>query len=769
MTLLRGPEREKADRAPRNLNGLEESYAKEERVKEGTNPTGPLGPAGISLLSPPDAAQPPRLSWLLIGETVIFLSLVAAALGGGFYYFGRHIAAARAAAGKELLAVGDLKAGQIANWYRERQADARFHFQNPIFQEHARTVLAGAATAAARRNLLMWMEETRVMGDYRRVVLCDARGSVRLAIPEGSGAGACQGDLPAALAARSVVTTDLHRDRSVPPGQGSTISMSIWVPIAAKPEENAPAAGAFLLEIDPYRFLYPLIQSWPSPSLTGETLLVRRDGGGVLFLNDLRHRAGAALSFRLPLAGRGILPAAMAVTGRVGSVEGVDYRGVPVLAIVRGVAGTPWFMVAKVDREEIYAPVRRLIWTAEIVVIGMLAVTGLGLGVLWHRHDARWLRIRMAAERARQSLAERVLYLNKYANDSILLADEQLNILEANDCALRTYGYSLEELRGLTLPHLRAPEARAAAVPLYRGLEAARAANSETVHVRKDGEVFDVEGDIAAAEIGGRKCYQAIFRDITARKQAEEAVRRLNAELDERVRDRTVQLEAVNQELEAFSYSVSHDLRAPLRGIDGWSLALLEDCSDKLDGKAREYLDRIRGESQRMGQLIDDLLQLARVTRDHMERVPLDLTAMANAIDARMRRRQPERCVEFSAEPGLTVRGDPRLVDVALSNLLDNAWKFSGPRPVARIEFGRLDTGGGSAFFVRDNGVGFDMAYVHKLFGAFQRLHRASEFPGTGIGLATVQRIVLRHGGRVWADAHLGRGATFYFTLEGAA
>src|ERR1035438_5828812 len=155
----------------------------------------------------------------------------------------------------------------------------------------------------------------------------DARGSVRLAIPEGSGAGACQGDLPAALAARSVVTTDLHRDRSVPPGQGSTISMSIWFQIAPKPEENAPAAGAFLLEIDPYRFLYPLIQSWPSPNLTGETLLVRRDGGDILYLNDLRHRAGAALSFRLPLAGRGMLPAAIAVTGRVGSVEGVDYRG----------------------------------------------------------------------------------------------------------------------------------------------------------------------------------------------------------------------------------------------------------------------------------------------------------------------------------------------------------------------------------------------------------------------------------------------------------
>jgi light-regulated signal transduction histidine kinase (bacteriophytochrome) len=234
------------------------------------------------------------------------------------------------------------------------------------------------------------------------------------------------------------------------------------------------------------------------------------------------------------------------------------------------------------------------------------------------------------------------------------------------------------------------------------------------------------------------------------------------------VRDRTVQIEAVNKELEAFSYSVSHDLRAPLRGIDGWSLALLEDYSGQLDGQAREYLNRVRGEAQRMGLLIDDLLQLARVTRDRMERVPLDLTAMANVIDARLRIRQPERCVEFAAQPGLTAQGDPGMVEVALSNLLENAWKFTDPRPDARIEFGLVETAGGSAFYLRDNGVGFDMAYAHKLFGAFQRLHRMSEFAGTGIGLATAQRIVLRHGGRIWADAQPDRGATFYFTLQGA-
>ena len=397
---------------------------------------------------------------------MIFLSLVAATIGGGFYHFRQQAAAAGAAAERELLAIGDLKAGQIAGWYQERQNDADFHLGNPVFQRSARALLAGTAAAAESRDLLAWLQEARVMGDYRRVVLCDARGMARLAVPEGS--GACDGDLAAALAARSVVTTDLHLDSSVPQGQRSAVSMNIWVPIAAEPGGVAPAVGALMLEIDPYRFLYPLIQSWPTPSPTAETLLVRRDGDAVLFLNDLRHRAGAALSLRMPLDGGRDLPAAIAVEGKEGLVTGVDYRGVPVLAAIRPVAGTPWFMVAKVDRAEIYAPSQRLAQGAAIGVVGMIAVAGLGLAILWQRHNARWLKVRAAAERSLLAQAERILCLNKYANDSVLLTDERLNILEANDRALGTYNYSLEELQGMTLPELRPPELRAAAVRAIR-------------------------------------------------------------------------------------------------------------------------------------------------------------------------------------------------------------------------------------------------------------------------------------------------------------
>ncbi|HEX9868272.1 MAG TPA: cache domain-containing protein [Candidatus Tectomicrobia bacterium] len=229
----------------------------------------------------------------------------------------------------------------------------------------------------------------------------------------------------------------------------------------------------------------------------------------------------------------------------------------------------------------------------------------------------------------------------------------------------------------------------------------------------------------------------------------------------------TSKLEAANKELEAFSYSASHDLRAPLRSIDGFSQVLLEDYGDTLDAQGQDHLRRIRMATQRMAELIDALLELSRVTRMELSRRPLDLTAMAQTITEELRRREPARAVELVLADGLTASGDPPLLRVALENLLGNAWKFTAKTALARIEIGSLrQPDGVLAYFVCDNGAGFDMQYADKLFGAFQRLHRVGEFPGTGIGLATVQRIIHRHGGRIWAEGIVDHGSTFYFTLE---
>lgn len=247
--------------------------------------------------------------------------------------------------------------------------------------------------------------------------------------------------------------------------------------------------------------------------------------------------------------------------------------------------------------------------------------------------------------------------------------------------------------------------------------------------------------------------------------QRTEALLRLNEELEQRVHARTAQLEVANKELESFAYSVSHDLRAPLRAIDGFSQALLEDCADQIDDLGQDYLERVRANTQRMGELIDALLLLSRLSRAEMRLEAVDLSALAQHIATDLQRGDNERQVEFSIKPELVVEGDARLLRVVLENLLGNAWKFSGARSEACIEFGAVEQDGERAYFVRDNGVGFDMAYAHKLFGAFQRLHPMNEFAGTGIGLATVQRVVHRHQGQVWARAAPEEGATFFFTL----
>jgi PAS domain S-box-containing protein len=358
----------------------------------------------------------------------------------------------------------------------------------------------------------------------------------------------------------------------------------------------------------------------------------------------------------------------------------------------------------------------------------------------------------VAIDRTFQAVAEIV-------TDAVVSADSRGSIIYVNKGGERLFGWDAQQLAGRPVTVLlpaRFHDSARRGLLRYITIEPAEAFGNvlELIALHKDGHEFPIELSLARWDDGPGRYFTAIVRDVTERKRRDEELRAINA-----------QLEVTNQELETFSYSVSHDLRAPIRAIDGFSAILEQDYAEKLDSRGRDCLNRVRAAAQRMYTLIDALLTLSRVTREEMRRDVIDLSALARSVATELQRTHPDRKVDFVIAPGIIGVGDGSLVRVALENLIGNSWKFTGRLAKARIEFGAVDSDGSTVYYVRDNGAGFDMAYVDKLFGAFQRLHTAEEFPGTGIGLPTVQRIVRRHGGTVWAEAEINEGATFWFTL----
>jgi PAS domain S-box-containing protein len=342
-------------------------------------------------------------------------------------------------------------------------------------------------------------------------------------------------------------------------------------------------------------------------------------------------------------------------------------------------------------------------------------------------------------------------------------------ILRVNQKFCDIVGYTQDEIRQINFQSITHPDCHQGDLAKMTLLKAGtiREYSMEERFYRKDGSLICVNVTVSPMWQPGEEPlnFIAVIEDISARKKVEMEIQRLNAELEQRVIDRTAQLEALNRELEAFSYSVSHDLRTPLRSIDGFSQALVEDYGERLDEVGHDYLSRVRRAAQRMGLLIDDLLRLARITRTDMVQTRIDLSALAKEVSGDLCEHKGYNAASLSVQTGMAAYGDPSLLRIVLENLLDNAWKYSSKMSEPKITLGCLAQAGQAVYFVRDNGAGFDMAYVNKLFGAFQRLHRDQDFSGTGVGLATVKRIIHRHSGKVWAEGLLGEGAVFYFTL----
>lgn len=351
---------------------------------------------------------------------------------------------------------------------------------------------------------------------------------------------------------------------------------------------------------------------------------------------------------------------------------------------------------------------------------------------------------------------------------TVVITDPQGIIEYVNPKFSEVTGYKPREALGKTPSILKSGLTSTA---IYRNLwstiRSGREWRGELLNRKKDGELFWEDTRISSLrdEHGRITHYIAVKEDITARKAAEDKIVQLNADLERRVAERTRQLTATNKELEAFSYSISHDLRAPLRGINGFAHLMEEGCMGCDKSESLDHLKRIRKASVRMGDLIDDLLELSRVARSEIKLESVRISDMAHALLLELAEAEPEKRVEMRVQDNLITQGDPVLLQAVLQNLLGNAWKFTSKRDRPIIEFGCREENGDRVFYVRDNGAGFDMKYADKLFAAFQRLHSSEEFEGTGIGLATVQRIIHLHGGRIWADSCLDAGSTFYFTL----
>ncbi|HXC50538.1 MAG TPA: PAS domain S-box protein [Candidatus Limnocylindrales bacterium] len=355
--------------------------------------------------------------------------------------------------------------------------------------------------------------------------------------------------------------------------------------------------------------------------------------------------------------------------------------------------------------------------------------------------------------------------------DSIVVHQDG-RIVFANEASLRLAGArAAADLLGRGALELVHPSSRKLAIERIRGMieEGKPAARVEETFLRLDGTTIDVEVMASPVLFHGRQSIQVIIHDVTERRRVQEEIKRMNEALEQRVRDRTAELVIANRELEAFSYSVSHDLRAPLRVIEGFARMFLEEYDHSLDDQGRAYLEKIHSTSARMDRLIHDLLAFSRMSRASMTVERVDLSEIARGIAGDLAQERPRRDATFTIADGLVVDGDRALLTIVMENLLGNAWKYSGRRATAHIEFGIEKNGSETVYFVRDDGVGFDMRFVGKLFRPFQRLHAIGDFEGTGIGLATVQRIVERHGGRVWAESEMEKSATFRFTLAESA
>ena len=581
--------------------------------------------------------RPRKIPWHLI---LIFSLLSLGILSTGYFFYKYQLSSLRQEKLNELKAIADLKITQNVEWRYERLADATVIKEDPFLAARVNDLLKGNANPELKTEIIHRLKALLVY-HYQNIILIDPQGRVRLSVlGEEQSLGAYTKPLALeAMQTKKTLFSDFYR-----PKGSQAVRLSIIVPILLSQGIEEVSVGAVLIQVDTH-LLYSLIQSWPIVSRSAETMLIRREGNEVVVLNELRHLKGTPLTLRYSLQEANPL-AAMVARGKEGTVEGVDYRGVPVVAVVAKIPGSPWYLVVKIDAAEIYTPLRELFHLVLVLLIVLIAGAGVSLATIWSNQQARFYR-----------------------------------------------------------------------------------------------------------------------QQYEMKKEREEALKKLNEELEQRVKERTAQLEAANKELEAFSYSVTHDLKGPLMVIEGFSQRLVVKYSAKLDKEGISMLNAVCTYTKRMDDLINDLLAFSRLGQQQIRKSIIDLSVLAKQVFQQFLVQAPERDLKLTINDSPLALGDPNLINQVMVNLLANAVKYTRPEKIAVIEVGGSTEGSEIVYYVKDNGIGFDERHAHKIFGVFERLHSIGEYEGTGVGLAIVKRIIERHGGRVWAEGKVDKGATFYFSL----
>jgi PAS domain S-box-containing protein len=701
-------------------------------------------------------------------KTALVLSAVVLLIGG-IWFYQIETRKLKREVFSILETIAQTKVAQITQWRSDILADAAVIMESPFINESVNRFIKTSSSEQARKLRVRFNSMVRHYR-YHDILVVDSSGRLRLTLSNHHDPlhQEAREILENAFRFRKPLMTDLHIT-----GRESVPHLDVVIPIL---DQHERAAGAVLLQYDPRRFLFPLIQSWPVPSRTAESLLFRREGDSILFLNDLRHRKDTALKLQISM-NRKDNPAIRAVSESQNVVMGEDYRSVPVLSVLKPIPETNWILEAKIDAEEALSGPRRESFLILALVLGLFMALLAAAGVLWQRETKHLYKARYLAEEGRRESEERYRLLAENIADVIWILDmETGRFTYVSPSVEKLRGYRVDEVMAQDMADALIPASReylAATVPkrLAAFEQGANLSYTDPIEQpRRDGTTVWTECTTRYGRnrsTGHVEVY-GVSRDIGERMAAEKEIGRLNAELEQRVRERTAQLEAVNQELESFSYSVSHDLRAPLRHLNGFVRLLDTHGGAAWDEKSRHYMQVISDSSLKMGRLIDDILSFSRMGRVDMMQSRVSMEGLWETV---LQEAAPEwagRKVSFSKDPLPEVYGDPAMLKTVLANLVLNALKFTSHSSPALIGIGHRTNGTGEEiFYVRDNGVGFNMGYTHKLFGLFQRLHREEEFEGTGLGLANVKRIISRHGGRVWAEGEPGNGATFYFSLPG--